>query len=191
MTVLVYSLVGCLQTASQSKHYFPKSRRSGPFFPILLRVGMWFTCNTGRLICLHSIFPASPFSFLITEQYLLFVVYCPSVVVVSGGKVNSVPLLHLGQKWVYQALFLVNEITDYDAACMIRHFSHVRLCDTMDEACQGPLSMGFSRQQYWSGLPFTPSGIMTLTAYISLCNGLIWRNKILAPIPTLNTNQVS
>jgi len=25
-------------------------------------------------------------------------------------------------------------------------------------ACQAPLAMGFSRQEYWSGLPFPPSG---------------------------------
>ena len=25
-------------------------------------------------------------------------------------------------------------------------------------ACQAPLSMGFSRQEYWSGLPFSPPG---------------------------------
>ena len=25
-------------------------------------------------------------------------------------------------------------------------------------ACQASLSMGFSRQEYWSGLPFSPSG---------------------------------
>ena len=25
-------------------------------------------------------------------------------------------------------------------------------------ACQAPLSMGFSRQKYWSGLPFPPPG---------------------------------
>ena len=30
------------------------------------------------------------------------------------------------------------------------------LCDPMD--CQGPLSMGFPRQEYWSGLPFPPPG---------------------------------
>ena len=28
------------------------------------------------------------------------------------------------------------------------------------EICQAPLSMGFSRQEYWSGLPFPPSGIL-------------------------------
>ena len=25
-------------------------------------------------------------------------------------------------------------------------------------ACQGPLSMGLSRQEYWSGLPYPPPG---------------------------------
>ena len=25
-------------------------------------------------------------------------------------------------------------------------------------ACQAPLSLGFSRQEYWSGLPFPPPG---------------------------------
>ena len=34
-------------------------------------------------------------------------------------------------------------------------FSHVRLCATPQMAAhQAPLSMGFSRQEYWSGLPF-------------------------------------
>ena len=27
------------------------------------------------------------------------------------------------------------------------------LCDSMDCVCQAPLSMGFSRQECWSGLP--------------------------------------
>ena len=29
-------------------------------------------------------------------------------------------------------------------------------------ACQAPLSMGFSRQEYWSGLPFPSPGDLTL-----------------------------
>ena len=33
------------------------------------------------------------------------------------------------------------------------------LCDPMDcKARQAPLSMGFSWQEYWSGLPFPPPG---------------------------------
>ena len=32
------------------------------------------------------------------------------------------------------------------------------LCDPMDWGCQAPLPMGFSRQEYWSGLPCPPPG---------------------------------
>ena len=33
------------------------------------------------------------------------------------------------------------------------------LCDPMNYiACQGPLSIGFPRQEYWSGLPFPSPG---------------------------------
>ena len=38
-------------------------------------------------------------------------------------------------------------------------FSHVRLFETpRTVASQAPLSMGFSRQEYWSGLPCPPPG---------------------------------
>ena len=32
------------------------------------------------------------------------------------------------------------------------------LCDPMDCSLQAPLSMGFSKQEYWSGLPFPSPG---------------------------------
>ena len=38
---------------------------------------------------------------------------------------------------------------------MLSRFSCVRLFVTLQSvACKAPLSMGFSRQEYWSGLPF-------------------------------------
>ena len=37
-------------------------------------------------------------------------------------------------------------------------FSCVRLYTLWTIACQAPLSMEFSRQEYWIGLPFPPSG---------------------------------
>ena len=38
---------------------------------------------------------------------------------------------------------------------LLSHFSRVCLCVTpQTAACQAPLSLGFSRQEYWSGLPF-------------------------------------
>jgi len=44
-------------------------------------------------------------------------------------------------------------------AYMLTHFSWVGLSATLwTVARQAPLSVGFSRQEYWSGLPFPPSG---------------------------------
>ena len=38
---------------------------------------------------------------------------------------------------------------------LLRNFSRVRLCATPQTAArQAPLSLGFSRQEQWSGLPF-------------------------------------
>ena len=43
--------------------------------------------------------------------------------------------------------------------CMLSHLSHVWLFVTLwTVAHQAPLSTGFSRQAYWSGLPCTPPG---------------------------------
>ena len=39
-------------------------------------------------------------------------------------------------------------------SCMLGRFSHVRLFATLwTIACQIPMSVGFSKQEYWSGLP--------------------------------------
>ena len=38
---------------------------------------------------------------------------------------------------------------------LLNHFSHVQLCVTPQTAAhQAPPSLGFSRQEYWSGVPF-------------------------------------
>ena len=42
---------------------------------------------------------------------------------------------------------------------MLSHFSRVWLFGTpLTVACQAPLSMGVSRQEYWHGLPCPPPG---------------------------------
>ena len=44
-------------------------------------------------------------------------------------------------------------------ACCVHAQSCPALCDPMDcVACQAPLSMEFSKQEYWSGLPFPIPG---------------------------------
>ena len=40
------------------------------------------------------------------------------------------------------------------AKLLLSHFSRVRLCATPQTAAQAPPSLGFSRQEHWSGLPF-------------------------------------
>ena len=45
------------------------------------------------------------------------------------------------------------------SACVLRSFKCVRLLATLwTVARQAPLSMGLSRQEYWSGLPFPSQG---------------------------------
>ena len=72
-------------------------------------------------------------------------------------------------------MYLVRELFLYQIAMNISNFLsstllHVgplfclvskscpTLCNPMDLACQAPLSMGFPRQEYWSGLPFPSPG---------------------------------
>ena len=43
--------------------------------------------------------------------------------------------------------------------CTLSHFSHVRFFVTLwTVACQAPLYMAFSRQEYWNALPCPPPG---------------------------------
>ena len=43
----------------------------------------------------------------------------------------------------------------FSCLLLLSHLSHVRLCVTPKTAAhQAPLSLGFSRQEHWSGLPF-------------------------------------
>ena len=48
-------------------------------------------------------------------------------------------------------------LPDLKSSCVLNHFSHVRLSAPQGTvAHQVPLSMGFSRQEYWSELPCPP-----------------------------------
>ena len=51
---------------------------------------------------------------------------------------------------------------------------HWTLWDPMDVAHQAPLSLGFPRQEYWSGLPFTfPSMYMYTKWYVYYFCGIL------------------
>ena len=50
---------------------------------------------------------------------------------------------------------------------LLSHFSRVRLCVTPEMAAhQAPLSLGFSRQEHWSGLPFPSPQSMLFPSYL-------------------------
>ena len=60
------------------------------------------------------------------------------------------------------------------AACAAKSLSHVRLCVTPWKAAhEAPPSLGFSRKEYWSGLPF-PSPmhacILSCFSHVPLCD---------------------
>ena len=90
----------------------------------------------------------------------------------------TIPFCH--QQMLWSSLFMTANIfflshdTTYvvvfcTQGCILSHFSHVRLCATLwTAACQASLSMGFSRQEYWSGLPF-PLQEIFLTQELNLC----------------------
>ena len=52
---------------------------------------------------------------------------------------------------------------------LLSRFSHVRLCATPEmTAHQAPPSLGFSRQEHWSGLPFPSPKLSTDIAKVDL-----------------------
>ena len=54
---------------------------------------------------------------------------------------------------------MVFPVVEHACAHILSCFSRVRLCATLwTVVCQAPLSLGFSRQEYWSGLPCPPPG---------------------------------
>ena len=66
---------------------------------------------------------------------------------------------------------------DLSQGCLLSHFSCVWLFVTpWTVACLAPLSMGFSRQEYWSALPFPSPG--------DLLNPKIESASLMSPIYT-------
>ena len=84
-------------------------------------------------------------------------------------------------------------------ACMLSYFSCVQLfAIPWAIACQVPLSMGFSRQEYWCGLPFPPPGISRgssrlqgLNPHLLHCRWIFysWATREALPGPNLDLMQ--
>ena len=57
---------------------------------------------------------------------------------------------------------------------LLSRFSRVRLCATPETAAhQAPLSLGFSRQEHWSGLPF-PSPVHKSESEVAQSSPILW-----------------
>ena len=60
---------------------------------------------------------------------------------------------------LYKPKFQAEDVFCLCCACMLSRFSRVQLFEApWTVARQAPLSMEFSRQEYWSGLPCLPPG---------------------------------
>ena len=69
--------------------------------------------------------------------------------------------------------------------CALSHFSHVQVFAIPGAvAHQAPLPMGFSRQEYWHGLPFpSPGDFLTQESKLSLLCLLHWQVDSLSLAP--------
>ena len=74
----------------------------------------------------------------------------------------SCPMQPAWQRNSQQPLTWLCPLSPWEFVCTVSHFSHVWLCATLwMVTCQAPLSVGFSRQEYWSGLPCPPPRDLT------------------------------
>ena len=67
--------------------------------------------------------------------------------------------------------------------CVRSYFSHVLLFATLwTVACQALLSMGFSRQEYWSGSTFPSPGVQTGISYICIGRWVLYQQHHLGSL---------
>ena len=89
----------------------------------------------------------------------LVVVYPQAKDGFSRGKWSQIPLWCFTYLVVWPLCRAGPCLRKFQYSHVLSCFSHVRLfAIPWTVAHQAPLSMGFSRQEYWSGLPFPPPG---------------------------------
>ena len=55
--------------------------------------------------------------------------------------------------YIHMVVSIYTDLCIYMLLLLLSHFSRVRLCATPQKAAQALPSLGFSRQEHWSGLP--------------------------------------
>ena len=112
------------------------------FFFFLAVVGVSVTCVNTSIITLRE---------LKLRLKKKIIAPCFSVFTIVGSGLKTV--------YPHLKIFKCKHTYTHLACVVLSHFSHVRLFATLwTVACQAPLSMGFSKQEYCSGLPFPPPG---------------------------------
>ena len=102
------------------------------------------------LACMHACMSHGFLCLLAFDKWPLVEMQSKSLIKVSSGEPHCLQISFLmdksqGHPFNYLLLLL-----------LLSRFSRVRLCATLRTAThQAPLSTGFSRQEYWSGLPFS------------------------------------
>ena len=75
---------------------------------------------------------------------------------------------------------------------LLSHFNHARLCVTPQIAAhQASLSLGVSRQEHWSGLPFPSPQVKTTLAQILVCHKLLSTWFFPLSVPNLPVKRAS
>ena len=127
-----------------TQHFFPIAQAKALRWTLIRVISM--TCPNQKV----GLFPGGSEWMRVARKVLTTTVWSSNVNVMRMTQVGndlraqgSEKLLWLGS-WRYMLLLL-----------LLRHFSRVWLCATPEMAAhQTPLSLGFSRQEHWSGLPF-------------------------------------
>ena len=92
---------------------------------------------------------------LIAYFFLICIVFFVAILNLALNCVENYIANHFHFPWA--GLFLELLCSCILCLCVCCHFSHVQLFATQwTVARQAPLSLGFSRQKYWSGLPCFP-----------------------------------
>ena len=112
---------------------------------------------------------------------------------------NSIPIKlcpppHYPHPWLLTSTNALSDsmnLTILGTLYVLICFSHVRLCATLwTVACQAPLFMGFSRQEYWSGLPCSsPGDLPDPGIELNLLRLLPWHVGSLPLVPPIMSPQ--
>ena len=89
---------------------------------------------------------------------------------------NSIGWREEGSK-IFSASSLPTASFPTNCCCLVTELCPT-LCDPWTVAPQAPLSMAFSRQEYWSGLPFPSPGDLPDPGVEPACQGLSHREAL-------------